>query len=63
MLLIYKNMEIRKLIDKHWDQVKIIYQKGIDTGNAASSPSSLHGKNGIVHIWHRPELQCRKITT
>ncbi|PTT16440.1 N-acetyltransferase [Flavobacterium sp. HMWF030] len=34
MLLIYKNMEIRKLSDKHWDQVKIIYQKGIDTGNA-----------------------------
>lgn len=27
-------MEIRKLSAKYWDQVKIIYQKGIDNGNA-----------------------------
>ncbi|PBI94582.1 putative phosphinothricin acetyltransferase YwnH [Flavobacterium sp. ACN2] len=40
MLLIYKNMEIRKLSDKHWDQVKIIYQKGIDTGNATFQTSA-----------------------
>ena len=40
MLLIYKNMEIRKLIDKHWGQVKIIYQKGIDTGNATFQTSA-----------------------
>jgi len=33
-------MEIRKLIDKHWDQVKIIYQKGIDTGNATFQTSA-----------------------
>lgn len=32
-------MEIRKLINKHWDQVKIIYQKGIDTGNATFQTS------------------------
>ncbi|UUF12558.1 MULTISPECIES: GNAT family N-acetyltransferase [Flavobacterium] len=40
MLLIYKNMEIRKLSDKHWNQVKIIYQKGIDTGNATFQTSA-----------------------
>ncbi|MHC0441696.1 N-acetyltransferase family protein [Flavobacterium sp. 3-210] len=27
-------MEIRKLTEEHWEQVKLIYQKGIDTGNA-----------------------------
>ncbi|MDP5200289.1 GNAT family N-acetyltransferase [Flavobacterium sp. DG2-3] len=35
-------MEIRKLSPQDWDQVKLIYQKGIDTGNATfqnSAPS------------------------
>lgn len=33
-------MEIRKLTDRHWQQVKLIYQKGIDTGNATFQTSS-----------------------
>ena len=33
-------MEIRKLSHKHWEQVKSIYQKGIDTGNATFQTSA-----------------------
>ncbi|WP_066035232.1 GNAT family N-acetyltransferase [Flavobacterium anhuiense] len=33
-------MEIRKLLAEDWDQVKLIYQKGIDTGNATFQTSA-----------------------
>ncbi|PAM96505.1 N-acetyltransferase [Flavobacterium sp. IR1] len=33
-------MEIRKLTPKDWQQVKLIYQKGIDTGNATFQTST-----------------------
>ncbi|WP_239457856.1 hypothetical protein [Flavobacterium nitrogenifigens] len=33
-------MEIRKFLDKNRDQVKLIYQKGIDTGNATFQTSA-----------------------
>ncbi|SCY45521.1 phosphinothricin acetyltransferase [Flavobacterium anhuiense] len=35
-----KDMEIRKLLAEDWDQVKLIYQKGIDTGNATFQTSA-----------------------
>jgi phosphinothricin acetyltransferase len=35
-----KDMEIRKLLAEDWDQVKLIYQKGIDTGNATFQTST-----------------------
>jgi L-amino acid N-acyltransferase YncA len=57
MLLIYKNMEIRKLIDKHWDQVKIIYQKGIDTGNATFQTSARSWED-----WDNSHLASCRIT-
>ncbi|SFC73999.1 GNAT family N-acetyltransferase [Flavobacterium phragmitis] len=57
MLLIYKNMEIRKLSDKHWDQVKIIYQKGIDTGNATFQTSAPSWED-----WDQSHLASCRIT-
>jgi len=36
----FRHMEIRKLLTKDWDQVKLIYQKGIDTGNATFQTSA-----------------------
>ncbi|WP_026729719.1 GNAT family N-acetyltransferase [Flavobacterium denitrificans] len=33
-------MEIRKLLAEDWNQVKLIYQKGIDTGNATFQTSA-----------------------
>lgn len=35
-----KDLEIRKLLAEDWDQVKLIYQKGIDTGNATFQTSA-----------------------
>lgn len=57
MLLIYKNMEIRKLSSKHWDQVKIIYQKGIDTGNATFQTSAPSWED-----WDQSHLASCRIT-
>lgn len=34
------DMEIRKLIAEDWQEVKLIYQKGIDTGNATFQTSA-----------------------
>lgn len=50
-------MEIRKLSDKHWDQVKIIYQKGIDTGNATFQTSAPSWEE-----WHKSHLASCRIT-
>mgnify|MGYP003575853256 CR=1 FL=1 len=36
----FKHMEIRKLLAEDWNQVKLIYQKGIDTGNATFQTSA-----------------------
>ena len=34
------NMEIRKLLEADWQQVKLIYEKGINTGNATFQTSA-----------------------
>ncbi|GIQ61295.1 phosphinothricin N-acetyltransferase [Flavobacterium collinsii] len=50
-------MEIRKLSAKHWDQVKIIYQKGIDTGNATFQTSAPSWED-----WDNSHLASCRIT-
>lgn len=48
-------MEIRNLIPSDWDQVKIIYEKGIATGNATFQTSA-----PLWEEWNSAHLQnCR----
>jgi len=46
-------MEIRKLLETDWQQVKLIYEKGINTGNATfqtSAPSWEDWMNRILTL-------------
>ncbi len=52
-------MEIRNLLYVHWEQVKSIYEKGIDTGNATFQTSAPSWEE-----WDHAHLQsCRLVAT
>ncbi len=51
-------MEIRKLLDTDWPQVSLIYQKGINTGNATFQTSAPSWED-----WNQSHLATCRIVT